>query len=96
MRRLRLFTVRYDDGSTLTTNMARGVTDDQIREYYIGQSFTYEDLFEREHTRTGISVDIHSDFLTCPHCYAEFTNENDVAVEVKDGKCHKCGKLVND
>lgn len=68
MGMLRSFTVTFDDGSTLSTNMNGKITDAEIRAHYVGQPFTDEDHNGKETTRRGVSVQIHPDTITCPSC----------------------------
>ena len=48
------YRVTFDDGTTLETSMARGITLDDAKAYYIGTPFVRDD----ETTfRTGVSVE---------------------------------------
>lgn len=105
MGKLRSFTVTFNDGSTISTNMAATITNQEIRDHYIGQPFTNEQYQHLEPdangqpqghfveiTRRGVKVDIHPDLLTCPHC-GHGQPHTATTTDQCSLKC--CGKTLN-
>lgn len=57
---MRTIRVTFEDGNTITTNI--NGTDEEIRRYYIGQSFNFGDT--QEHPKDKMVKAISVEFLT--------------------------------